>query len=138
MFLEERDAERSFKELGFDSLAAVELRNRLGQSTGLRLAPTLVFDHPTPTAVASFLRSRVGDVAAPRPAIDEELDKVDAMLGSMAAGDEKERIRARLRSMLAKLMADGQGDGEAVTADRIESATADEIFELIDKELGKS
>ena len=56
--------EDSFHELGVDSLAAVELRNVLDRVTGLRLPATLVFDHPTPLAVAKFLRSRVEDIGA--------------------------------------------------------------------------
>jgi len=54
------DPQRAFKELGFDSLGAIELRNRLSQATGLKLPTTLVFDHASPAAVAEFLRSKVG------------------------------------------------------------------------------
>jgi acyl transferase domain-containing protein/acyl carrier protein len=140
------DPQRPFKEAGFDSLGAVELRNRLGQSTGLGLASTLIFDYPTPAAVAGYLRSRVADDETVRSAIDEALDRLKTMLASVAADDgERVQIEARLRSFntyLASFLAsvsDGDFAGEdRASDDDLASASDDELFGVIEREFGSS
>src|SRR5205807_10197121 len=82
------DPERAFKELGVDSLGAVELRNRLAQASSLRLPSTLIFDYPTPAAIADHLRSQLVD-GSKKSLIDEELDKLEAVLASVGADGEQ-------------------------------------------------
>ncbi|WP_158893399.1 type I polyketide synthase, partial [Amycolatopsis anabasis] len=78
------EPDRAFRELGFDSLMAVEFRNGLGTSTGTRVPATVVFDHPTPNAVAAYLRVEIlgqtEQVAAPA-AVAAAQDEPIAIIG---------------------------------------------------------
>ncbi|WP_405773471.1 SDR family NAD(P)-dependent oxidoreductase [Streptomyces sp. NBC_01538] len=133
---------RAFKELGFDSLTGVELRNRLSSATGVRLPAGMVFDHPTPEALARHLAATTGrrrQSGAPAPLA--ELDRFAELVAGLAPdAPDRDRLSQRLREVLARLEA-AEGDGQAngqVSADHIESATHDEIFDLIDNQLGIS
>ncbi|WP_435887211.1 type I polyketide synthase [Streptomyces antimycoticus] len=137
------DAGRGFLDLGFDSLTAVDLRNRLGAAAGLRLPVTLIFDYPTPTALAGYLREELSldgaAGAAGHPPVHAELDKLEAILATIAPDDiERPGITTRLRDLLSKWN-ETQSATDSTAEDReIQSATADEIFDLLDDELGLS
>ncbi|MEV8023105.1 type I polyketide synthase, partial [Streptomyces sp. NPDC086554] len=144
------DPELPFKEMGLDSLGAVRLRNALSQATDLALPATLVFSHPTAVALAVQLRSRLqlngksegqgqGQNPGQAAAVLEDLDRIAARLAGVADA-ESGSVAERLRSLLALLEDDGTAPGAGTVADgladRLGSATADEVFDLIDNDLG--
>ncbi|WP_232534328.1 beta-ketoacyl reductase [Plantactinospora sp. KBS50] len=131
------DVDRPFQDLGFDSLTAVELRNTLNTITGLRLPPTVIFDYPNTGALARHVRDRLAPAQVREPAADE-LERLETALGAIAADDPgRGRITLRLQTLLARWSEHSAGPATAV-ADRLESADADEIFDFIDRELGRA
>ncbi|WP_157252974.1 type I polyketide synthase [Nonomuraea typhae] len=122
------DAGRAFRELGLDSLTAVDLRNRLGAATGLTPPATLIFDYPTPAAVAGFLRDELSTPAeAVRfPSAGASLDYLEAALSS---GAGEPGLLDRMRRLLDQWGTPAPDDTAGLDLD---TATDEELFRLLD------
>ena len=123
-------AETAFTDLGFDSLGAVEFRNRLEAATGAKLRTTIVFDYPNAAALAQYLRTEIAPVDDPAARIAAQLDALAAGCAGVDLPPERiEELLGRINDLARAL----RGGGAEDFVDNIDVADDDALFDLIDQ-----
>ncbi|MEU8825803.1 type I polyketide synthase [Streptomyces sp. NPDC048636] len=124
-----------FTDIGFDSLSAVELRDRLAARTGLRLPASFAFDHPTPAALVEHMSGRLGG-GRKDDRVLAELTRLESAVADAGPGGAATSLVPRLRALLARAEAAAAPAPAGDVAARLESASVADVLAFIDDEFG--
>jgi acyl carrier protein len=142
------EAQLPFQDLGFDSLTAVELRNRLKTATGLTLSPNLIFDFPTPGALAEHVGGQLSSISTAAPAGEPDqlarFNDIARELQTLVSQpnwtpDDKTRLAARIKAIATELETPPPLTPDQfplLDDDDITTATERELFAILDDDFG--
>ena len=135
------DPGQVFRDLGFDSLAAIRFRNLISAETGVAFPASVVFDYATPAALASHVLTKLfPESASGVGAVLAQTDRLEALVASLPPEDlVGTGLASRLSALASRLNSPaGAVQPDATAAQQLEEADAESVFAFIDKQLGLS